>query len=349
MIMIKNKRGFNDENKKTMSLSENEIRPKELMEEQRSYYLKDIEKLISKKNEFKRVNCPACGCNTSLTVYEKFGFTYEACKACKTVYTDPRPTPCMLEEYYSHSENYQFWAKHIFPATELTRKEKVFQPRVNEIIRICKENNMINPSLLEVGAGFGTFCELAEKSEFFSSVTAVEPVPELAEICRKKGIEVLEKPIESVSEIGLAIDIVVSFEVLEHLFDPKEFIAKCFRVLRPGGLLLITCPNGFGFDILELGEKSDAVDPEHLNYFNPESISLFLETHGFHVQNIFTPGKLDADIVRNKILKGEHHIDNRSFAYHVLVDRWDELGDGFQDFLAKNKLSSHMWAIAIKK
>ena len=34
------------------------------------------------------------------------------------------------------------------------------------------------------------------------------------------------------------------------------------------------------------------------------------------------------------------------FLHAVLVERWEELGGQFQDFLAANGLSSHLWAVA---
>src|SRR4029077_3792404 len=42
---------------------------------------------------------------------------------------------------------------------------------------------------------------------------------------------------------GRRFDAVVSFETIEHVPDPGRFVAECARVLRPGGLLLVSTPN----------------------------------------------------------------------------------------------------------
>jgi len=42
---------------------------------------------------------------------------------------------------------------------------------------------------------------------------------------------------------GRSFDAVVSFETIEHVPDPARFVAECARVLRPGGLLLVSTPN----------------------------------------------------------------------------------------------------------
>lgn len=44
-----------------------------------------------------------------------------------------------------------------------------------------------------------------------------------------------------------SVDVVASFQVIEHLWDQAEFLAECHRVLRPGGTLLVTTPNRITF------------------------------------------------------------------------------------------------------
>lgn len=39
-----------------------------------------------------------------------------------------------------------------------------------------------------------------------------------------------------------SVDTVTSFQVMEHLPEPQHFLDECYRVLRPGGLLVITVP-----------------------------------------------------------------------------------------------------------
>ncbi|MGH3494161.1 MAG: class I SAM-dependent methyltransferase, partial [Sciscionella sp.] len=38
-------------------------------------------------------------------------------------------------------------------------------------------------------------------------------------------------------------DVVVSLQVIEHVWNHQEFLRECLRVLRPGGALLVTTPN----------------------------------------------------------------------------------------------------------
>jgi SAM-dependent methyltransferase len=44
-----------------------------------------------------------------------------------------------------------------------------------------------------------------------------------------------------------AMDVVANLQVIEHLWDQAGFLAECARVLRPGGVLLVTTPNRITF------------------------------------------------------------------------------------------------------
>ena len=139
---------------------------------------------------------------------------------------------------------------------------------------------------------------------------------------------------------------VATFEVVEHLFSPRQFLDACRGLLTEGGILVLTTPNVQGFDVALLAEASDTFDVEHLNYFHPKSISHLLTTCGFQVLEVLTPGELDAELARKKILAGEVDFTGQRFLRRVLIDEWDRLGAPFQAFLSENGLSSHMWIVA---
>ena len=78
------------------------------------------------------------------------------------------------------------------------------------------------------------------------------------------------------------------------------------------------------------------------------AVALLLDNCGLEVLESFTPGVLDADLVRNKVLSGEFDISDQSFLQKVLIDEWDRLGLPFQNFLVQQGLSSNMWITARK-
>ena len=328
-------------------MKEDDIRPERLKQDQRISLLTDIGTLLSMRKDFVEISCPACSsCNHQKT-FEKNGFDYIMCAACDTLYMSPRPSPAVLELFYRNSETYAFWNQHIFPATEAARRERIFIPRVDRALEFCRKYQHVPKSLLDVGAAFGTFCSEMATRKVFERIVAVEPTPALARSCREKGIETIEKPIEKVSfKEEDKFDVIVSFEVIEHLFSPGDFIQQCGKLLTKKGILILTCPNNKGFDFVVLGSRCESIDHEHLNYFNPNSLGILLNSCGFNILECQTPGRLDAELVRKKILSGDFDVSEQPFLKRLLIEDWETIGQQFQVFLSKNNLSSHMWVVA---
>lgn len=336
-------------NKVNATFRENDIRPDILKKRQSECFAADIRRLLKFKNKFVAVACPACGSEKNRKAFRKYTLDYVRCLECQTIYINPRPTADILNKYYTTSETYAYWNKYIFPASESMRRKHIFRPRVKLVAELCNRYVPGARSLLEVGAGFGTFCEEIRKFNLFKRIVAVESTPDLAQTCRRKGIEVIENQFEKIEFKGERFDVVVSFETIEHLFSPVKFVRKCRKILKNNGFLIVTCPNAKGFDISVLQSISNSVDTEHLNYFNPLSLSRLFTSCGFEVIEVQTPGKLDAELVRKKALNKEFDLSSQPFLQQILLEEWERVGVDFQDFLARNKLSSHMWLMGCKR
>ncbi len=334
--------------KSKSTLSEEQIRPKNLMKKIEKFKIIDQNFLVNRKKNFKKVNCPACNNQKNYFYLKKNGFNYLICRSCKTFFVSPRPTEKILNEFYKSSKVYEFFNKFIFPQTELTRSTKIFKPRLEKLIELMKKYKLKKPSLIEIGPGYGTFCHLAKKSKKFTSIVAVEPSNDGYLNCKKKNIEVYQNTIENF-KIKKKFDLVVNFEVIEHLFSPKIFLSSMKKLLKKNGFVIFTCPNGMGFDIQLLMKQSDSIDHEHLNYFNPKSVEKLLNNCGFKLIEIFTPGLLDVDIVRNKVLEKNFNLEKNNFLKDIIIDNYRDKGQKFQKFLTENCLSSNMWVIARSK
>ncbi len=330
-------------------MKEKDIRPDNLVCENDKLLAEDLKKIRKHKSEFVIISCPACESGNWKVLFEKDGFQFVCCAECETVFVNPRPTSKMLAEYYMTAKSIKHWNDRIFPASEATRRSMIFAPRAQKVAQLCSKYSAATKKILiDVGAGFGTFCEEIKKLAVFDKVFAVEPSHDLAETCRHKGLDVIEKPIE---EVDLdEVNVITNFELIEHLYWPKDFLQACAKALNKGGLFILTTPNIKGFDLLTLGRLSDSIQgPNHLNYFHHRSLSRLLQNCGFEVVELITPGKLDAELVRKKILSGQLDISNCPFLKHILIDDWETKGEAFQSFLQDNQLSSHLWMVARKK
>jgi hypothetical protein len=88
-------------------MTENDIRPEELLGEQARLFAEDVARLMRHRDDFVPRNRPAC--------------SFVTCDDCGTTFANPCLQLAHLEEHYWTSQNYEFWSKYIFPESEATR------------------------------------------------------------------------------------------------------------------------------------------------------------------------------------------------------------------------------------
>ena len=118
-------------------LSETELCPPDLLKGQEEAFARDVARLQKRINEFVSVPCPACGHEQNSPAFDKHSFKYLSCDSCRTIYMSPRPSPPVMADYYSSSENYKYWADHIFPASQESRRSKINSPWLDRIVYYC--------------------------------------------------------------------------------------------------------------------------------------------------------------------------------------------------------------------
>jgi 2-polyprenyl-3-methyl-5-hydroxy-6-metoxy-1,4-benzoquinol methylase len=79
-----------------------------------------------------------------------------------------------------------------------------------------------------------------------------------------------------------AVDVVVNFQVIEHLWDQPQFVAECLRVLRPSGLLLMSTPNRVTFS----PGRDTPINPFHTRELNASELTELLESAGFALESM---------------------------------------------------------------
>jgi 2-polyprenyl-3-methyl-5-hydroxy-6-metoxy-1,4-benzoquinol methylase len=314
-----------------------EIRPKELFNTYLKLARQDAKTYFSDA-ACEYCTCPACG-EKGEFAFNKNGFEYVICSSCETLYVSPRPIAEAFSRYYIESPSAEFWATDFYKETSEARREKLWKPKALNINDMLIRYNASAHSVIDIGGGYGIFAE--EMSQITGQkVTVIEPSPHLAQICKEKDLKVIEKFLEQVTESDLpkGSRAFVSFELFEHLHDPKGFLNCLSQLMKSGDLFIFTTLSGTGVDIQALWEDSKSVSPpHHLNFFNPHSIKILLEHIGLEALDITTPGKLDIDILVN------NHAKIKDRFWKTFVSRTDQnTKDEWQVLISNSGWSSHM-------
>ena len=134
--------------------------------------------------------------------------------------------------------------------------------------------------LLDVGCASGLLLLNALKRGW--EATGVEPSEVLCAEAREKLIGRAEVHCATLEQARLEgqFDAVTLWDVLEHVPDPRGFLAECRARLHPEGRLFLNVPDLGSFQARFLGARWPLLLPEHLNYFTRSSLRLCAERAG---------------------------------------------------------------------
>ncbi|MCK6533026.1 MAG: methyltransferase domain-containing protein [Polyangiaceae bacterium] len=161
-----------------------------------------------------------------------------------------------------------------------------------------------NLHVLDVGCGTGNLLA-APLARMGYQVTGIDVHEESIRYAREqhRDIPTLTFDHRSIEDYPAeSFDVVICSEVLEHVNDPKAFVCELKRLLRQGGTLVVTVPNGYGpFEVqswiwrnlVESNRAYAAMRRVRARFRRNTSGAAFLNADSGHV-NFFTRGALES-------------------------------------------------------
>jgi 2-polyprenyl-3-methyl-5-hydroxy-6-metoxy-1,4-benzoquinol methylase len=133
-------------------------------------------------------------------------------------------------------------------------------------------------SVLDVGCGFGSFLDLVRR-ERDAVTNGIDVNTSAVRVARRLRRAVILNDVCSLAdEEPGRYDAVCTFQVLEHVANPHQFLDACVRLLKPGGRLCLAVPNDDGYLGKQLPEKASLnLPPHHLSRWSSRTL-MSLET-----------------------------------------------------------------------
>lgn len=95
--------------------------------------------------------------------------------------------------------------------------------------------------IADIGCGAGSF--LSHVSGLTKKIVAIEPTERYHRSLRQRGYDVFSYVSDAVKVHSKGIDVAVTFQVIEHVLNPRIFLSEIAALLKPGGVLIIATPN----------------------------------------------------------------------------------------------------------
>ena len=231
------------------------------------------------------IGCPLCGSLNSHSVdflafaflsklYKRFfGINLEenrlerielrACECCDLRFYNPPLTGD--ESFYEQLQKFEWYY--------MAEKEEY---------DIARRHITNESSVLEIGVGYGAFANKIKARSY----VGLELNDSAVRVAQQRGLAVYKSTVET-HAIGHVdeYDVVCSFQVLEHVANPKQFIESSLKCLKRGGKLIQSVPSEDSF----LGQEVNNIlnmPPHHVSRWTDKTLNKFPELFGLEILEI---------------------------------------------------------------
>lgn len=145
----------------------------------------------------------------------------------------------------------------------------VFQ---RSLLAYRKAAEIVSGDVLEIGTGSGYGIEILSPRAV--SFTTIDKHPISTDMSPYPNAVFLNMKVPPLTDLSsTSYDCVVSFQVIEHIAKDFDMLSEIYRVLRPGGKLIISTPNR---------DMSLTRNPWHVREYSPDEFKNLLASIGFN-------------------------------------------------------------------
>ncbi len=230
--------------------------------------------------------CPLCGSGQVaelLVAPDRFHLRKQVyrlvrCSSCTGVWLDSPPKPEEMGLHYT--EDYH---KGIMAGGEgdIASRWKDPQRRITHY----KQGGAI----LDIGCSSGGFLSTMKEPSW--KLYGIDMEESTAERARANtGASVFVGDAVAAPFLPGTFDVITSFDLLEHVYSPRELLTKVFEWLKPGGIYYAMMPNIESWEAKLFGGHWYGLElPRHLTHFSPRSLEHLMTSVGFEKVLIATP------------------------------------------------------------
>jgi len=163
--------------------------------------------------------------------------------------------------------------------------------------------------LLDIGCGDGSVLKIATDCGW--DVEGVDFDVQAVKVARSKGLKVHSGRLADCNYPTGSFDLILMSHVIEHIHDPLSILCETRRLLRAGGLLVLTTPNTAGYAHRYFGSNWVALDPpRHLHIFDIGNLRTMATRAGFSQNAITTTCRITAsDFTQSRTISRHGNYD----------------------------------------
>lgn len=231
-------------------------------------------------------------CDGAISVVNKT-YNLVECRQCKLVFCGTQFTQEQFiktyDDLYNASAN-SVYARHAVAEFKALKSGNPVPVGYNRT-RLIKKHILNGKcmSVLEIGSGIGlvgTYVIKANPSLYYQGI---EIDKKAFEKSQELGLNTYNADFSHIGTLDRTFDVIMLWEVIEHLQDLKYFLRLAHNALNEGGSLILSTPNYHKIHNYPDRKKDQIFQnepPIHLNFFTKENMVNLFQNAGFSKSNV---------------------------------------------------------------
>ncbi len=239
------------------------------------------------------MKCLICGCTEDEVIYDDYirdgapgtltsmKYKMHQCKQCHTIWHETDKQENL--DYYQSAE----YRNKLENSTEISSYYHLHDKEVLEKLQYTGTELFRNAKVADIGCAGGSFLDFVSGAA--NEIIAIEP----SEVYRKhlsaKGYHTYAYAKEALTDYSERVDVVTSFDVIEHVDNPVEFMKDVYDLLKDGGKAVIGTPSDCPIMRELMGKEYEQkllFSFQHPWILSKESFAMCCENAGFHKVSI---------------------------------------------------------------
>jgi SAM-dependent methyltransferase len=235
--------------------------------------------------EMERPPCEICGADAPEPVAWRSDlflggatvYTMCRCGGCGVVYQHPRPSAATIHHLYP-DEEYPEYIPSLVAERPLRRMVRRYglRKRCRQVTRYVRVGR-----LLDVGTSTGDFAWEMGRAPGWAALGIDISRGAVAYGRDEAGVDGAVAVLNDAPFADGSFDAITMWNVFEHVYDPRRVIAEAARLLRPGGVLVLTHPNLASLDRRLFGHTWIGYElPRHIYLYPDGLLRELMAEHG---------------------------------------------------------------------
>lgn len=233
------------------------------------------------------MRCKLCGSENVKVIYNGViktglldGYTKEKwpvyqCQMCKAIWNEAQNKED--KGFYENGE----YRERVDGDDQIQTFREKYDGQVLDKFNMTGTEIFRDKVVADIGCGGGCFLDFV--SGVADTVIAVEPTKSYHKGLKERNYKVYSYAGEACKDYADKVDVITSFDVIEHVSEPKEFASDIYRLLKQGGKCIVGTPTDYPVLRQLLGERFDKFifQVQHPWIFSEECLKMIFEEAGF--------------------------------------------------------------------